>query len=57
MTNIDIRRKLNEEQLQMIEEELTGDLILAGHVDVDDPKAKTYVEDGMVWTVAESKYS
>ena len=57
MMNVDIRKKLNEEQLRMIEEEFTGDAIIAGHIEVDDPAAKTFVENGMVWTVAESKYS
>ena len=51
MTNVDIRRKLNEDHLKMIEEESIGDSILAGHMEVDGiGKDTSFVEGGMVWT-------
>jgi hypothetical protein len=53
MTNIDIRRKLNEEHLKMIEEESIGDSILAGHIDVDNGSSVAFVEDGAVWSSVE----
>jgi hypothetical protein len=49
MTNVNVRRKINEEHLKMIEEESIGDIILAGHVDVDN-RTNTFVEDGAVWS-------
>jgi hypothetical protein len=49
MTDVNIRQRLNEEQLKMIEEESIGDAILAGHIDVDN-KTNTFIEDGAVWT-------
>jgi hypothetical protein len=51
MTNIEVRRKINEEHLKMIEEESIGDSILAGHIDVDHATEGNYVEDGAVWSV------
>jgi hypothetical protein len=53
MTNVDIRRKLNEEHLKMIEEESIGDSILAGHIDVDNGNPIAFVEDGAVWSSVE----
>jgi hypothetical protein len=52
MTDVNIRQKLNAEQLKMIEEESIGDLILAGHIDVDN-KSNAFVEDGAVWAPVE----
>ena len=52
MTDVNIRQKLNAEQLKMIEEESIGDSILAGHIDVDN-RNNTYVEDGAVWSTVE----
>jgi hypothetical protein len=52
MTDVNVRRKINEEHLRMIEEESIGDVILAGHVDIDNPN-NTYVEDGAVWSIVE----
>jgi Terminase large subunit, T4likevirus-type, N-terminal/Terminase RNaseH-like domain len=52
MTDVNVRRKINEEHLKMIEEESIGDLILAGHIDVDN-KSNAYVEDGAVWSTVE----
>lgn len=57
MSNVNVRRKINEDHLRMIEEESIGDTILAGHLDIDDPSAQTYVEDGMVWSVVQGKVS
>jgi len=57
MSNVNVRRKINEDHLRMIEEESIGDTILAGHIDVDDPSAQTYVENGMVWSVVQGKVS
>lgn len=56
MTNVNVRRKINEEHLKMIEDESIGDAILAGHIDVDDP-SKRYVEGGVVWDVIDGKIS
>ena len=53
MTDVNIRQKLNAEQLKMIEEESIGDAILAGHIDVDQAGSQTYVEDGAVWSRVE----
>jgi len=53
MTNIDVRRKINEDHLKMIEEESIGDAILAGHLEVDNGRSNMYVEDGAVWTPVE----
>jgi len=53
MTDVNIRQKLNAEQLKMIEEESIGDAILAGHIDVDQAGSKTFVEDGAVWSAVE----
>lgn len=50
MTDVNVRRKINEDHLKMIEEESIGDSILAGHLEVDGSEAKTFVEGGMVWT-------
>jgi hypothetical protein len=52
MTDVNIRQRLNEEQLKMIEEESIGDAILAGHIDVDN-RTNSFVEDGAVWTSVE----
>ena len=53
MTDVNIRQKLNADQLKMIEEESIGDAILAGHIDVDQAGSKTFVEDGAVWSAVE----
>lgn len=53
MTNVNIRRKINEDHLKMIEDEFTGDAIIAGHDEIDNPAAQTFVEDGMVWSVVD----
>ena len=52
MTDVNIRQKLNAEQLKMIEDESIGDSILAGHIDIDN-RNNTYVEDGAVWSTVE----
>ncbi len=49
MTNVEVRRKINEDHLKMIEEESIGDAILAGHIDVDNARGRSFVEDGAVW--------
>lgn len=57
MMNIDIRKKLNEEQLRQIEEDFTADIIVAGHLEIDNPAAQNYIEDGAMWSVVKSDYS
>jgi len=53
MTDVNVRRKINEDHLKMIEQESIGDLILAGHIDVDNNESAGYVEGGDYWTPVE----
>jgi hypothetical protein len=55
LSNINIKEKLYEQQLRMIEEESLP-TFLAGHLEMDNPN-RQFVSDGSVWDIIDSQNS